>query len=356
MILLFVLLFAIAVWGVKLLPKPSLASELNCFSRDQALALNGLSILLVFVCHTWFLCLRPMGYESANVFDECFLTLRASVRQLCVASFLFFSGYGVVEQIKARGMSYVNALPAKRILVTWLNFAVAICVYAAANFAFCSGTSVKDIVLSFTGFRQIGNPSWYIVCILWAYFAIYLSAKILKGLSRRKLFVGLVTILMLIYVVGAMILKPGCSWWWDTALVVPFGVAVSLYKPEEEVVIRRYYYPILFAMAIAFIVLYETKLSCRGMWNNLVSVAFMSVVLLVTCKVKLQNRVLDWAGRHVFPIYIYHMLFFLIARSVYRGEVSQVGALSIVGICLLMTVVTACCYRYWQLPRKDFCK
>ena len=359
MILLFIALIVVSVWGVRFIPNALSMDELNCFAKEQSTALNGVSILLVYICHTWHLCLQPMGYESSNIFDSSFLFLKGHVKQLLVVTFLFYSGYGCVEQIKTKGSVYVDALPVKRILVTWLNFAVAVVLFALVHLLLGEDISCKTILAAFTGLRQIGNPSWYIVCILWGYVAIYLVSKLLvKSRFRHNRIVlgGGVLAFMLGYIVFAMIVKPGKTWWWDTALVIPFGVFVSLYKEQISDFIKRYYWLILSLSTLLFVVCYKLPISIRGTWYNVVSIFFMMSVLLITCRLRINNQALQWLGCHVFPIYMYHMLFFLIARCLYTGPLSQGGALFVVVASFALSVLTACYYHKWQITLKSFRK
>lgn len=351
MIILFILLFIVSFWGVRFVPNALSLDELNCFTKEQSIALNGISILLVFICHTWHLCLRPMGYECANIFDGSFLLLQGYVKQLLVVTFLFYSGYGCVEQIKFRGRLYIDDLPIKRIMVTWVNFAVAVALFALVNLIFCESVSCKTVFAAFTGLRQIGNPSWYIVCILWGYVAIYIVSKLLinsRFWCNRVIFGGGVLAFTLIYIAFAMIVKPGMSWWWNTALVIPFGVVASLYKDQISTVIRRYYWQVLILSVSFFVICYNLPISLHGNWHNVVSIFFMSSLLIITCRVKIGNKLLDWCGKHVFPIYMYHMLFFLLARCIYKEPLSQVGALIVVGTCFTLSVIIAIYYNNWQ--------
>ena len=86
------------------------------------------------------------------------------------------------------------------------------------------------------------------------------------------------------------------------------------------------------------------------------SIFFMMSVLLITCRLRINNQALQWLGCHVFPIYMYHMLFFLIARCLYKGPLSQGGALFVVVASFALSVLTACYYHKWQITLKSFRK
>lgn len=86
-----------------------------------------------------------------------------------------------------------------------------------------------------------------------------------------------------------------------------------------------------------------------GSKNNLLSVCFIMVVLTFTMKVKIVSPVLSWCGKHVFPLYMYHGLFFLIVRSLDSGSLTPLVAHALIAAVLVMTLLTAKYYHYWEV-------
>lgn len=78
---------------------------------SRTTCVNGIFVLLVFLSH-----FCQYMDTSALPFFQPYLLLRSILGQLIVAPFLFYSGYGVSEQIKKRGIEYVNAIPKSRML------------------------------------------------------------------------------------------------------------------------------------------------------------------------------------------------------------------------------------------------
>ena len=92
----------------------------GCLSRDTANVIKGAFILLVFnshICDYW---------GESNI-------IRGFLGQMIVVPFLFYSGYGVMESIKMKGLDYIKSIPCHRILSTLLNFDVAVCVYIVTD-------------------------------------------------------------------------------------------------------------------------------------------------------------------------------------------------------------------------------
>lgn len=157
----------------------------DSLSKQQTSSINGISILLVFVCHI-FNALRYHDYAWMGLGDSGFMIWRSYVHQLLVVSFLFYSGYGVMIQVITKGDEYIQSFPVKRVLSLYLNFVIAVCVFAIIHIAFRDGTSWIKILASFTCWRQIGNPSWYVFCILWCYVTTWICYKLCKKFSGNN--------------------------------------------------------------------------------------------------------------------------------------------------------------------------
>ncbi len=74
-------------------------------AKETTGAVNGLFTLLVFLSHA-------SSYLSLDgPVDAPYLSFRNYLGQLIVVPFLFYSGYGILESIKSKGMPYVKAIP-----------------------------------------------------------------------------------------------------------------------------------------------------------------------------------------------------------------------------------------------------
>lgn len=341
-------------------------------SVERCQALNGIAILTVFARHVVHLGVMRMGYDMKGFGDEQYYQVSMLLQQLLVVTFLFFSGFGVMEQFKKRGDAYVDGFPKKRLFVTWANFAVAIACYAVVNLAFGTGVTADRILLAFTCYKDIGNPVWYVFCILWCYAATWLSLFAMRKLRVDAKFAWLwIGGFSLAYCALVHWDRPNMTWWYDTVMVYPLGVFASIHRERLFGFIRRHYAACLVAFALVFAGLYAwywdiydirrygvLMAAGRGqcalyvLRHNLLGCAFILLVLTVLMKVRLGNPVLAWCGRHVFPIYIYHQLFFLLAKCIYRGEMTQPVAYAVVAATLALTLLTARFYPLWEIGRK----
>ena len=145
-----------------------------------------------------------------------------------VAPFLFFSGYGIFEQFKAKGEGYANKLPKNRILKVYLMFFLSWTLFFIASFIFKWNFSLETYLFSPIGITSIGNSNWYVVVILALYFTTYLSIKIGKD-PKVALVINIVLCLLLIFILKKFDIN---SCWWNTIPAYAFGLFYSYIKPS----------------------------------------------------------------------------------------------------------------------------
>lgn len=163
-------------------------------SREQTQMINGIFIILVFMRHF------NQYVQLDSAIEIPFLYLNKILGQLIVTTFMFYSGYGVMNSIM-KGSNYVNRMPKKRIFKTMVLFDIAICMYVVMNVCLNIEMTWKQIILSFVGWEGVGNSTWYIFAILMMYSFTYIGFKI----SRNDLIKGLLITTFFIEGVGTYI-------------------------------------------------------------------------------------------------------------------------------------------------------
>ena len=145
--------------------------------------------------------------------------------------------------------------------------------------------------------------------------------------------------------------KHGETRWYDTLLCYPVGMCFSLFKERFSAFVRRYYLPSLVLVLAVFLFFHFQRWipALRGLTYNAKSIAFCLLVVLVTMKVKVGNRLLYWAGASVFPIYIYQRLP-MRALSHWAGEAWVAANPNVfILLCGVITCIIACLYKRWQI-------
>lgn len=313
-------------------------------SRPVTDAVKGASLALVFVSHV-------LGYYAetgtelpAWVVSAVHCTL-GPLGQMIVVMFLFYSGYGVMCAIKAKGAPYVETMPRKRILTVWANFMVAVCVFFAAQQALSpSAVNVRSFVLALVGWESIGNSNWYIFDILVLYALTYVAftPRLSHGLS-----LALLCILCAAFAVALSHHKE--YWWYDTLAAYPFGAAFACYRSKIEKAAAHHYWLLVGCALLVFIATYPLAKNMPGIMHNIRSVAFALAIVLATMKVPVRLSPLSWMGRNLFPLYIYQRLPMLALSTIGGGWLCRDFPLFFFAVCAAITVALAFAYKFIEI-------
>lgn len=280
-------------------------------SKKNTNIIKGFFLILVFFSHF-------RGYDivfSEKWYDSIAITVCKKVGQLMVVMFLFYSGYGIMESIKNKGQSYIDNLPRKRILRTWLNFAFSVFVYMiASKYYIYNDFSIKEMILTYIGLDTYGNSNWYIFCIIMLYFITYISAKSFKDLNKVLIstFVGVI-----LYTAIMGLYKE--TWWYDTSFCYVLGALYSVYKEKIELWLENRNLLCLVYSVVFFIIAYHFKNNI--IWNYLHTLLFAVIIIIISRKVRLNNVFFEWIGRNLFPMYIFQRLpMMLLVKNEFMAE------------------------------------
>lgn len=278
-------------------------SDGDYLSKDQGNAVKGIFILMVLLFHAHGY-VRDAGYAYDHWSDPIFLEICAKFGQLIVVMFLFFSGYGVMSAIRDRGGAYVKAMPRHRMLNVLLNFDVAVICYALVQLLIGQVFPIRQYFLSFIAWDSIGNSNWYIFVILLCYAATWASAKCFK--SGWKVLALTVVMLCVVY---ALLFQCKPVHWYNTMIAYPLGMAVCLGKKQLDDFGKTIWYWL--ALGVGFICLAMTYIHHEDPYSfvfSFRSLVYASVMVLLLMKVKVGNPALNWLGKNLFPLYIFHRL------------------------------------------------
>lgn len=353
MIFFYVLIFVLSLVGAQFVGSKNEKPFNGALDRSQTDAIKGIFILVVFGSHIF-------GYIQTyvpilNEYDRLFISTNSLMRQLIVVMFLFYSGYGVAESICSKGSRYITSMPRKRILITWLNFSVAVCFFIVVGLLIGTEISVKRGLLSLLGWEDIGNSNWYIFCILILYIITYVAFKFFLTKNVR-FFVTL--ILTILYILIVQTQKDG--YWVDTALAYPAGIALSLYKDYFLKLVQKYYKQALIVFVMLFLVIafflwwiYKySHIKTYFIPENLSAVLFGYLIVLVNMRIRIENAPLKWLGKNLFPIYIYQRLPMILIVAIADGYFVKEHKYLYVIISLILTLLIAYLYKYFTI--KDY--
>lgn len=332
MLTIYILLFLIFLWGFSFCRTGFNAGYIG---KEQSNAVRGIFIVFVFVRHIMQYMQRA-GYDLSYWGDTLYLRIDKSLGQLIVVMFLFYSGYGVMESIKKKGNAYIDSMPQKRILKTLCNFDIAVVFFIIARLLLGHELDITKTLLAFTGWVSIKNSNWYIFVILLCYTAVWVSFKYAKWWMS--------IILIFILFVSLRLTKE--IWWYNTILSFPAGLIYSKFKPGIEKYLQSKYWLALFVSLITFLFLYKLPIEAFGLRDNMMSIAFAMTFVLLTMKMKFGNKILDWLGKNLFPLYIYQRIPMFVFAEIFGGVLISDYTVCYVLLCAAVTLLFARIYKY----------
>ena len=240
--------------------KPGSYFEDYC-APENTKSINAIFTLLIFLSHA------KMQLDLSGPLDEPYLAFRQYVGQFVVVTFLFYSGFGIMESIRSKGRIYVLAIPKNRLFRVWYHFALAVLLFTALRLVLGDPPTFQNWLLSMVAVENMGNSSWFI-------FVIY----------------------------------------YNTIFLFPAGMLFSFVKPAIDRLLRRsdLFWYLAFAGVFAVYYYFSSNRGDSPVHHTLWCLCGMALVLLFTMKVQIQNSILLWVGDHVFSIYMLMLLPMLI--------------------------------------------
>lgn len=271
--------------------------------KDTTTMVNGIFVIMI-----------PFGHftqyiELSGILDDMYLIVFHHLNQMVVATFLFYSGYGMMESIKNKGTTYIKKIPVK-FLKLLFKFDTAVLLYLVLDLILGYSLSVKYTFLAFICWESIGNSNWYIFVILCVYILIFISFYPTQKINNKQksYLIGTVILIILTLLFILLIMQTGRPmYWYNTVILVPLGFLYSIFKNRVEKIITKNNLNYLTALVLSvgvyilsFFKRFDYGIEGYTVW----AVSFIALVILITLKVKIRSNFLMWFGNRVFSIYI----------------------------------------------------
>lgn len=310
-------------------------------SFEATNAVKGIFILLVFIKHATPYVINS-GWTPLGVRGECFYLINNNVGQWIVAMFLFYSGYGVMESIKRKGLNYVKELPKNRILQVLVNFDIAVLIFIVVDLILKKPLTIKQCFLSFIGWDSVGNSNWYIFIIMLMYLitfvAFYRDTKTYRKPLTLTVLLTLALCILLSYVKQ--------EYWYNTMFCYTAGLFFSVHKNKVESLTKGYYWQMLITLLILLLIADRIPYSAKGLVYNAFAVVFCFIVVLLTMKFRINSPVLRWCGKNLFPLYIYQRVAMIVLSSIKDGAFAASYPVLFTVACLVITLIITMAYRF----------
>lgn len=306
MIFFIVILIAIIISGMTAAKKGEFFED-YCSPRNTG-TINGIFSILIILSHA-------VTYVKLDgVWDEPYFSMRTFLGQLIVVTYLFYSGFGIMESYKKKGIPYIKALPVQRLFRTWYHFAIVIVMYAIVSIGIRGlEYSPKEIILAFTGYTTLGNSNWYMFVI----FALYVIVTVALLVFRKSKVLGVAGVFILTGLFAYWEIKVGLgSQWYNTILCFPAGMVFSLVKPYLDKVLMKndlVWYGGFAALIVVFGFFSQNRTESL-MFYYLFAISFAGVITVMMMKVQIRSTILDWFSQHIFSFFILQRIPMLLLR------------------------------------------
>lgn len=265
-------------------------------SIEKTNSIKGIFVLLIVLSHA-------KSYLSLqnNILNSPYSLFSDILGQGVVVMFLFYSGYAMMLSCSKKGQQYVHSIPVKRVLKVLFNFDVAVFLFFILQTALGSKYTVGEIILAFTSLGSFGNSNWYIFAIIVLYMITYFAFMI--GKNNKKLVLSCAFILTVVYIIVMHRFKE--SYWYDTALLYPMGMLwYSIREKAEKLLTKNVFiYPAVLLLMLALFVV--THHFTYHITMSIIYYIIMGIIILMlTMKVQINNRILQFLGKNLFAIYI----------------------------------------------------
>ena len=329
-----VFIVALSLIGIKIFFK---GFNKDYISKKTTTSIKGIFVLLVFYSHLY----TYIKYQPAK--DFWMFSIRNYLGQLMVAMFLLYSGFGIGYSLIHKGEKYLKKIPVNRILKTLFNFDIAVLTFLIVNCILKIKYPLSSNILAFTAWGGIGNSNWYIFAILVLYFISYLSFTLFDGKDKKNAIIcsWVLTIFAMFSI--ASFRGPGFDYCYNTMLCYTLGFNYAFYheKVEEKIFNNKIYWlvmPVILIFHLAF---------NRFQYDNSImyainSLLFSALIILISMKIDVSNKVLNWLGEHVFWIYILQRLPMIVLSNLGYQNHSYRFAL----IAFVTTMIIAAIYKF----------
>ena len=320
-------------------------------SKDDTLILKGIAICAM-LCHHLFTCVP----QSVDVSFGMISLQLGNVGKMCVALFLFLSGYGLSIQYKKLNISKIRLGEVKFILKRFVKFYtnywviyfffVPIGVFVFGRpLQMAYGESVnlcKRLFLDLLGVQGFSsyNITWWfnkLIIILYLLFPIlYWCMKKCWFLTLLPLFLWMKFKLIDIYVLDLY------------AFPFALGIFCALYSDSIQEYLKKIDMSLLKVLSVCFFVflVVHRQLVIIPYMGGIRIDGFLSlnlalIVVLFANQMPRTGAILKFLGKHSINIYMIHtfIYFYWYSNYVYSLKYAILVFVSVLSICLLLSVL-----------------
>jgi len=275
---------------------------LNKFNQDYMDLKYTNSLRGIFV---WLIILSHHNSYYKN-YHYLYTKIIYCLNQKIVSLFLFYSGYGIFESLKAKGTNYAKTLP-KKALILYIKFLIIIFLFFLSNLLLNLKYNIIRYLLSMIFISDIGNSNWFAFTIIIFYIYSYISFIYIKSINRHFLGVININIIIIIHIYFIYnFFYPKKMYAIDNSLCFVLGFYYSLLKKYFDRILMKndiHYFSISSLMIAIYFYLYINIFKSISA-NLLSNCSFCIIIIIISMKIRFNNQFLLFLNSHSFSIYL----------------------------------------------------
>ena len=278
------------------------AAKKNEFFKDycspkNTATINGIFSVLIFLSHS------VQYLKLDGVLDGPYFDLRNFLGQLVVVTYLFYSGYGIMESARKKGTAYIKDMPKNRLFKLWYHFGIVVILYIITAFITGRKLDLLKTILAFTGLTSVGNSNWY----MFVTFAMYIIIIVAFLIFRKSNKPALLGVFVLTGVFAYVEYKAGlASRFYNTIFCFPAGMLFSELKPYVDKALMKnditWYSG--FTVIGAVFIFFSHNRDASLIHHSLFAILGALLITVAFMKINVSSSILDWFGEHIFSFFI----------------------------------------------------
>ena len=335
-IYLFILHIIILFWNCKIKGVSSFNKDFN--SQYVTKCLRGFCALGVFI-HQLVIGGVKADFDIFEIYRYLGYTY--------VSFFLFFSGYGLMKSLLIK-KNYLKTFFKKRFLSIVIPYyiinIISAIILLSTNEFYGTGYLIKnkrtkkDIILTFLGIYTANGQYWFVIELLILYILFYISHKIFP--KNKSLLINIILIFIIVLIGRSLPIHDKREYWfsyinyYESIMAFPYGMIISNYENSivKFVQNEKFYYFILIIFGLLGFTLtgLEVKIEknniSKGLYEfhnyftsyktfffrfslqSLAVITLISFIFLLTMKVKIGNKLLEYYGDLSYEFYLVEKL------------------------------------------------
>lgn len=300
---LILLLFILFIFGIKPV-KPIRGFYKDYLSVKNCVAWRGiLAVVVIFhhlsqviVDHSYFYWFIPMG---------C----------IAVSLFFFYSGYGLQTKYQSNP-AYSKHFLLHRLPPILIPYITATLFYWIGNNILGNYHSFIEVLSRMISTQPIVSNSWYIICLLAFYLFWGLAMQIFQNHHHRMILGGAAFAVLWIGFCKNMELG---QWWYNAVPAIVVGIIWASLGKKITVYIQKHYLIIslpLFFFTAAFFFYLRNYCPAFINPNCVLTVLAPICVVVLSMKIQVGNKILQFIGKISFELYMIHGFFISALRFI----------------------------------------